>query len=169
MTWSNTWGDDRAAVRKHYADHTDFADDRINSSLLGGKPFKPPGLPNLTGMNSTERKAALAAVVWVRLEMVAAGRGSARLLVLGADSPTETRGQILRRIFYPDGYGDDFLTPIVDAEMEIFHPSHQLANSAIRFEETEEPESIPADPDSPKWASIEIATNYFAHRQIAAA
>lgn len=157
----------KAAVRAHYEANAPVALDRIDRVALNGPPtFKPPKLPDLTGLSGAAKLAALQSAVWIRVSFHTVPK-SGRPLHLGAWSPTETKAAVHQQIFAPAGYGEDFLLPILDAARAVFHRQHLLGGD-IRFHDSEDPITVTPEADGSKWAQFNVVTPCTSSDEVAA-
>lgn len=163
----STWHQRRAAIRAHYFADPPVPEARVDLSALGGKAFTPPPIPTLTaGMTTEQRHAALAAAVWIRLQIV--GVPGAKPFHLGDWAPTVTQGSVRQAIFYPAGFGQAFLDPIVAAAVAIFHRLQTLSSGELRFHDTSEPVDA-EQPEDSKFAQIHIVNEFTSRAALAAA
>lgn len=161
-----TWWTRQLAIRLHYEANLPVPVDRVDLTSFNGAPFKPPALPALTAsMSPAEKLAALQGAIWIRLQRTVY-RSSQQPFHLGANAPTESRGSLDQHLFYPRGYGEDFVGPIVVAAQLVFH-RQRLDSAGIRFLDAGEPiEVVPAD--SEKFAHLVVPTEYHVIQKVAA-
>lgn len=154
-----SWAARQLAIRAAYAAALPIGglvpDERIDKTALGGKPFTPPVVPALLGLDAAEKLAALQGAIWIRIAIVGVLGG--RPMHLGAWSKTETQGSVHQQIFYPAGYGEDFVAPVVDAALAVFHRQSYLG-ADVRFHDSLEPVRLGQQEQDSKFAQINTVT-----------
>lgn len=156
----------KAALLAHYEANAPVALDRVDRVALNGPPtFKPPKIPDLTGLSAPAKLAALQAAIWIRVGFYAVPK-SGRPLHLGAWAPTETKAAVIQQVFAPAGYGEDFLLPILDAARQVFHRVHLLGGD-VRFHDSDDPMTVETD-DASKWHQTNIVTPCTSADEVAA-
>jgi len=161
----STWGERRAAIRAAYAAAPPVPAARVDLTDLGGAAFTPPAIPALTAaMSTAARHAALAGAVWIRLQIV--GAPGSRPLHLGSWSPTVMRGAVNQAIFYPAGFGQQFVESIVAAAQALFHRV-DLLGGEIRFRDAEEPVDA-EQPEGSKFAQIHVVNPFTVYAAVEA-
>ena len=132
---------------------------------LGGPTFDRPQIPSPASITTSNRETKLAGAVWIRLQIDGIA-GSA--YQMGIDPACKTRriGSVTQHLYYPLGYGLDFVLPLVDSARAIFH-RESLSSGLIQFRDAEAPlmVEIPAD-TSAGWGRFDLENTYWVSEAI---
>jgi len=127
---------------------------------LGGGPFNRPQIPSVASITTGNRTATLQAAMWVRLN-VSGIRSGAR--PLGIDPACKTRriGIVTQVLYFPLGFGLDWVLPVVDQLRAIFH-RQSLSSGLVQFRDAEAPDWVELPDDlAAGWGRVDCANAYW--------
>lgn len=124
---------------------------------LGGPPFDRPTIGTITNAG---RVAECAALVWIRLGIDGIG-ASTRPLGIDPACKTRSTGVVTQFVYYPLGYGLDFVLPIVDTARAVFH-RQSLASGLVQMRDAWAPEHVELPDDrSGGWGRIDCQNPFW--------
>jgi len=127
---------------------------------LGGKPFDRPQIPSVGSLTSANRLTVLGAAVWIWLQIDGVPR-SARPQGIAPACPQRRIGAITQSIYYPLGFGLDFVLTKVDTARTVFHRVN-LSSGLIQCRDTDGPDWISMPEDvAAGWGRVDVTTPYW--------
>ena len=130
-----------------------------DTTEIGGPAFTRPTF-NKAAVTNLNRATKLADAVWVRLGIDFVN-GSATPQGIAPTSPTRTIGFVRQHIFYPAGFGSDFVLSVVDTSRSIFH-RQTLSSGLLQFRDADAPVAIELPEDmSAGWARFDVQTAFW--------
>ena len=107
----------------------------------------------------------LAGIVWGSLNIIGVPR-SGRKMGINTGAHTERLGLITQQIFFPTGFGLDFVLPIVDNAREVFH-RQTLSSGLIVCRDTDAPFQVFSPPEAEAgWGQFNVTTPYYLREQV---
>jgi hypothetical protein len=132
---------------------------------LGGPPFNRPQI-SLTAITNSNRSATCAALVWVALSITGSPRSGRQICLDPTTGHTHREGNVYQQIFFPDGFGLDFVLPIVDTARGVFHRD-SLASGVVRFRDSDAPIRIHTPEFAEAgWGQFNVVTPYYVREVI---
>lgn len=133
---------------------------RRDYTLLGGPPFNRPQLPSPGSITTANRTTQLQSAMWIRLDVTGI-RSGARPIGIDPTCKSRRVGIATQILYYPLGYGLDWVLPVVDTLRAIFH-RQSLSSGLVQFRDAEAPDwvSLPDDMAA-GWGRVDLANSYW--------
>lgn len=148
------------AIVTRWTGQTSFGATRRAYTDLGGPPFDRPQIPSAGSVTNANRLSVMTGVMWCRFDIRAIA-GSERPQGIDPSCPTRFVGMVTRSIYYPLGYGFDFVLTRLDLERAIFH-RQSLSSGLVQFRDCGAPEQIDL-PDDRKagWGRVDLDNEFW--------
>lgn len=151
---------EREAILTRWIANCPVAASRRDYSALGGKPFDRPQVPSIASITSSNRETVMGGLVWIRLAIDGVPR-SARPQGIAPDCPQRRVGIVTQHIYYPLGWGEDFVRTKIDLARAVFH-RQSLSSGLIQFRDSDAPDWIEMPEDlRAGWGRVDCATPYW--------
>lgn len=155
-----------SAIVAHWQGATAFAANRTAYTHMGGPEFDRPPIPSTSTVTSMTRVAVMTALLWCRFD-VRIVRGTERQHGVSPTCPTRHNGYVVRSIYYPLGYGFDFVLTRLDLERKIFHRQN-LASGVLQFRDCGAPEHIELPDDmAAGWGRVDLDNSFWSTEVVA--
>lgn len=154
-----------AAIVAYWRTNCPVVEARRCYTAVGGPPFNRPQIPSASSITTGNRLATMSALVWISLGIVGVPR-SGRKMGINASSHTERFGLIVQSVYYPTGYGLDFVLPLVDDAREVFH-RQTLSSGLIVCRDSDAPFQVAMPPEAEAgWGMFNVTTPYYLREQV---
>jgi len=155
-----------SAIVARWLTNCPVAEARRCYTQLGGSPFDRPQI-NTSTITNANRLTSLQALVWIQLSIQGFIR-SGRQMGIDPNCQSHREAMVSQQVFYPEGFGLDFVLPIVDDCREIFHRV-TLSSGLVQFRDSDAPMRVYEEdmrvigPRSREagWGQINVNTPYY--------
>ena len=162
---ASTVATEYAAIVAYWRTNCPVVEARRCYTHLSGAKFNRPQIPTPEAITTANRFATLQALVWVALQIIGVPR-SGRKMGIQTNSHTERLGLISQSVFYPTGYGLDFVTPLLDDAREVFHRV-TLSSGLIVCRDSDPPFQVQQpDESAAGWGQFNVTTPYYLREQV---
>jgi len=144
-----TWSAEQDAIYSYWRTNAPVSAALRDESEWNGSAFDPPKV------NPSSPSSA----IWIRFFQRAVQR-SGRPFAIGGSAPTYRQGLIYQSIFYPRGFGEQFVAATINAAAALFHRRLLASDPQIQCGDTHPPERIPPDDESAEWMQVNVLTPY---------
>lgn len=147
------------AIVTRWTGQTAFGTNRRAYTDLGGPPFERPTF-TAGSVTNANRKATMTGLMWCRFDIRPIS-GTERPQGISPDCPSRWVGVVTRSIYYPLGYGFDFLLTRLDLERAIFH-RQSLASGVVQFRDCGAPEHVDLPDDrNAGWGRVDLDNEFW--------
>lgn len=148
------------AIVTRWTGQTSFGATRRAYTDLGGPPFDRPQIPTPGSVANANRLSVMTALLWCRFDIRPVS-GTERQQGVSPTCPTRWVGVVTRSIYYPLGYGFDFVLTRLDLERAIFH-RQSLSGGLVQFRDCGAPEHIDLPDDrNAGWGRLDLDNEFW--------